>query len=148
MTIIPDARKMYFDSRQEEAELAEALNEAFDVSFAKTHGDLAFWIANPTPRTRERFGLQKEVLVLYSPHPVTDARVLTAIEQAPSEREPRRAAGSGRGMDPSEAGSSARTVSERASFRPGVLTREETYLASAAIVAAEVTSRLVAPAGR
>jgi hypothetical protein len=80
MAIKPDANMMYFGSRPEESELADKLDEAFDISFAKTHGELAFWIANPKQRARERFGLQKEVLVIYSPHSTTDARVLTAIE--------------------------------------------------------------------
>jgi hypothetical protein len=80
VTIIPDAHKTYFSSHPEESELAEKLDEAFDISFAKTHGELAFWIGNPKPRTRERFGLRKEVLIIYSPHLTTDARVLTAIE--------------------------------------------------------------------
>ena len=44
------------------------------------HGGLSFWLAEPQIHVRERFGLLQEVLVIYSQHHKTDARVLTAIE--------------------------------------------------------------------
>jgi hypothetical protein len=80
MGVKPEARTAFFDARPEQFDLASRLDEAFDVSFGAAHGELAFWLAQPKKGTRERFGLQKEVLVLYSPHQRTDARVLTAIE--------------------------------------------------------------------
>ncbi|HWG41291.1 MAG TPA: hypothetical protein VN688_00790 [Gemmataceae bacterium] len=80
MAIKTDADVAYFSKRPEERQLAALLHEAFDVTFGNAHGQLAFWLADPQKHTRERFGLQKEVLVVYSPHVSTDARVLTAVE--------------------------------------------------------------------
>lgn len=80
MTITQKALDAYFYDHHDEKELAEKLDEGFDISFGKKHGDKSFWIADPKPHIRERFGLRQEVLVIYSPQPQTDARVLTAIE--------------------------------------------------------------------
>ena len=41
---------------------------------------MSIWFAAPHNRTKERFGFQKEVLVIYCPFPKTDARVLKAID--------------------------------------------------------------------
>lgn len=79
MGIRPEA-SFYFNRDEDQRELANRLDEAFDITFAKKHGELAFWLAEPKRHTRERFGLHQEVLVIYSPHQKTDARVLTAIE--------------------------------------------------------------------
>lgn len=79
MTIKPDADQ-YFQNAEKERDLASRLGEAFDITFRNTRGGLSYWFAEPNSVTRERFGLQKEVLVIYSPFTKTDARVLTAIE--------------------------------------------------------------------
>ena len=79
MSIKPDAAK-YFEGHPIETELANRLDEAFDVTFRGDRGMLAFWLLDPKPIVKERFGLQQEVLALYSHHPKTDARILTTIE--------------------------------------------------------------------
>src|SRR5690242_880831 len=80
MAIKQDADAAYFSKIPDERQLAALLHEGFDVTFGNAHGQLAFWLANPHKHMQERFGLQKEILVIYSPHATTDARVLTAIE--------------------------------------------------------------------
>ena len=79
MSIKFEAEK-YFTNQQEERELAIRLDEIFDITFRNTIGELSYWLAMPKVIARERFGLQQEVLVIYSRHPKTDARVLTGIE--------------------------------------------------------------------
>lgn len=78
--IKPEANQSYFAHHPAERDLASKLDEAFDITFGKAHGQLSFWLAQPKRHTTERFGLSQEVLVIYSPHAKTDARVLTAIE--------------------------------------------------------------------
>ena len=80
MAIKPEADNAHFYGHADERALAMRLGEAFDVTHGQEHGKLCFWLLQPTTRTQERFGLQKEVLAIYSRHPTTDARVLTAIE--------------------------------------------------------------------
>ncbi|MBS62103.1 AAA-like domain-containing protein [Salinisphaera sp.] len=80
MAINDQAFRSYFSDRPDEAKLAARLDEAFDITFGKTQGEKAFWIAAPKKHTRERFGLAQEILVIFSAHAKTDARVLTAIE--------------------------------------------------------------------
>src|SRR5437870_115784 len=80
MSIRPEADTTYFAARPAERELAARLDEAFDVTFGRQFGDLAMWLADPKQHVRERFGFTKELLVIYSHHYRTDARVLTAIE--------------------------------------------------------------------
>lgn len=79
MGIKPDAAR-YFLGFDDERELANRLDEAFDITFRNTFGGFSFWLADPKTQTKERFGIQQEVLVIFSPHTKTDARVLTAIE--------------------------------------------------------------------
>jgi hypothetical protein len=81
MAIKPEAMDIHFAARPDESELARLLDEAFDVTSGTTLGQQSIWIADPKQHVRERFGLQHEVLVVYSPHQTTDARTLTAIEQ-------------------------------------------------------------------
>lgn len=76
----PDADQIYFASRPRERQLALALDEGFEVTHGRTEGELSVWIADPKAAFRERFGFDQELLVIYSRHPVTDARVLTALE--------------------------------------------------------------------
>lgn len=80
MSIKPEADDIFFSKYPPQRALANSLSEAFDVTFGAKHGELYFWLAQPTSRAQERFGILKEVLVIYSEFPVTDARVLTAIE--------------------------------------------------------------------
>ena len=80
MAIKPEAHRAYFANRQRQNDLALRLDEAFGVTFGDELGQLAFWLLEPQEHTRERFGLQQEVLLIYSSHAKTDARVLTAIE--------------------------------------------------------------------
>ncbi|MEK6977147.1 MAG: ATP-binding protein [Candidatus Hydrothermarchaeota archaeon] len=83
MGIRPEVDSVHFSNHEEEKTYALCLDEAFDISFAAQHGrrgELSFWLADPKTHAKERFGLQNEVLVIYSPHYKTDARVLTAIE--------------------------------------------------------------------
>ncbi|MHC1724516.1 MAG: ATP-binding protein [Syntrophobacteraceae bacterium] len=81
MAIKSEADRIHFQSRPTERALANNLDEAFDISHANRFGDKSYWIADPKPHVRERFGLQNEILAIYSPDHITDARVLTAIEQ-------------------------------------------------------------------
>lgn len=77
-----EALRIHFAARTEEQSLARLLEEAFDVSHGAQHGGgRSLWILDPKPQVRERFGLQLEILALYSPHKSTDARTLTAIDQ-------------------------------------------------------------------
>ena len=81
MAIKPEADEAYFQSRPEERELASRLDEGFDVNYGHSLDDLAMWLSAPKSHMRERFGFAKELLVVYSKHNRTDARVLTAIEK-------------------------------------------------------------------
>lgn len=75
-----DAYETYFVHRESEMDLAQRLDEGFTVTFGRSHGELGMWLAEPKTHMRERFGFAKELLVVYSRHSKTDARVLTAIE--------------------------------------------------------------------
>ncbi|MDP1615356.1 MAG: AAA-like domain-containing protein [Methylococcales bacterium] len=79
MAIKPDADK-YFVNFEKERDIARRLDEAFDITFRNSFGGLSFWLADPHQQSRERFGLEKEILVIYSQYIKTDARVLTTIE--------------------------------------------------------------------
>ncbi len=80
MAIKPEADQAYFSKNLRQRELALRLDEGFTVTFGDRHGSLSFWLAEPKEHMRERFGLHQEILVIYSQHSKTDARVLTAIE--------------------------------------------------------------------
>lgn len=80
MGIKPDADAIHFLGHQDERDLVLRLDDAFDATHGQEYDQLSFWLLQPTTRTRERFGLQREVLAVYSKHPKTDARVLTAID--------------------------------------------------------------------
>lgn len=79
--IRPEAYSSHFDRYKNEIELASKFDEAFDITHASRFGELSLWLCDAKPAVRERFGLQSEVLAIYSQHVATDARVLTAIEQ-------------------------------------------------------------------
>lgn len=80
VTVRQEAQNRFFSNHPEQLPLANALDEAFDVTFGNQHGGLYFWICESKPQVVERFGLQKEVVALYSPHQKTDARTLTHLE--------------------------------------------------------------------
>jgi hypothetical protein len=80
MTVKPEAEEKFFRHHQEQRPLAAALGEAFDVTFGNQHGGLFIWLCDPHNHVRERFGLQKEIIAIYSPHTKTDARTLTNLE--------------------------------------------------------------------
>lgn len=80
MTIKHEAFQKFFQNHAEQVSLANALDEMFDVTFGGQHGEQYLWLCAPKPGATERFGLEKEVVALYSPHRLTDARVLTNLE--------------------------------------------------------------------
>ena len=80
MAIKDDALNAFFRTRPEQEALAAALDEAFDVTYGAYQFGQAFWLCQPKPFAAERFGLQREVIALHSPHPRADARLLTALE--------------------------------------------------------------------
>lgn len=80
MAIKDDALNAFFRARPQQEALAAALDETFDVSYGNYQFGQAFWLCQPKPSTIERFGLQREVIALYSPHQRPDARLLTALE--------------------------------------------------------------------
>jgi hypothetical protein len=75
-----EADAAFFVHNDRQRDLAVRLDELFDVTFGASHGSLSFWLADPKPHAKERFGLIQEVLVVYSPFDKTDARVMTAFE--------------------------------------------------------------------
>lgn len=80
MAIREDALNAFFRTRHEQEPLAAALDEVFDVTYGSYQFGQAFWLCQPKPFTAERFGLQREVIAVYSPHARADARLLTALE--------------------------------------------------------------------
>ena len=84
MAIKHDALSRFFSAHADQEKLAQSLDEAFDVTFGNQHGGHFVWLLNPKTNVSERFGLQKEVIALYSPHSQTDARVLTNLENISS----------------------------------------------------------------
>jgi hypothetical protein len=87
MGIKEEADHSHFLAHPEEREIALRLDEGFSITFGQPHGGLSKWLAEPKPHLRERFGFAKELLVIYSKYPRTDARVLTAIENISREPE-------------------------------------------------------------
>lgn len=82
MGIRDEAYDIHFSKLPDENDLAQRLDEAFDISFGDQHRELSFWIADPKPHTRERFGLRHDgVLVVYSKYSSTDARVLRTVNE-------------------------------------------------------------------
>lgn len=80
MAIREDALNAFFRTRHEQEPLAAALDEVFDVTYGSYQFGQAFWLCQPKPFAAERFGLQREVIAVYSPHARADARLLTALE--------------------------------------------------------------------
>lgn len=80
MAIKDDALNAFFRARPKQQALADALDEAFDVTYGGYQFGQEFWLCQPKPIAVERFGLQREVIALYSPHEKADARLLTNLE--------------------------------------------------------------------
>ncbi|MEX6506945.1 hypothetical protein [Jiella sp. M17.18] len=80
MAIRENALQAFFRRKPEQEVLAAALDEAFDVTYGAHQFGQAFWLCQPKPFVAERFGLQREVIAVYSPHSRADARLLTALE--------------------------------------------------------------------
>lgn len=80
MGVKPEAQERFFCRHPEQQKLAHALDEAFDITFGNQHGGLFLWLCAAKKSVAERFGLQKEIILLYSPHSKTDARTLTNLE--------------------------------------------------------------------
>lgn len=80
MSVKIEAQERFFNRHPEQKKLAHALDEAFDITFGNQHGGLYMWLCDAKSGVGERFGIQKEIILLYSPHPKTDARTLTNLE--------------------------------------------------------------------
>ena len=80
MAIKKEALDSHFNGRAKEKSIATNFDEAFDIVFGTVKDEMSLWFALPSNRTRERFGFQKEVLVVYCPYSKTDARVLKTID--------------------------------------------------------------------
>jgi hypothetical protein len=74
VAIVRDVCHAYFDAHIPEKQLAERFDEAFDISYGASETDFSFWFARPKTHTTERFGLQREVLVVYQAQAKVDAR--------------------------------------------------------------------------
>ena len=82
MAIHRDARAAHFDDHPEESVIARLFDEAFDVTYgAEDPGGLSYWLARPTHNAAERFGFQREIIVVYSPYKITDARIVRLFER-------------------------------------------------------------------
>lgn len=80
MVIKVDALTAFFRANPGQEKLAGRLDEAFDITYGAYQFGQAFWFCQPKSFVAERFGLQREVLAVYSPHTRADARLLTALE--------------------------------------------------------------------
>lgn len=80
MAVKKEANERFFIHHSDQYSLAASLDEAFDVTFGNQHGGQFIWLCEPKELVRERFGLLKEIIVIYSPHQRTDARTLTNLE--------------------------------------------------------------------
>lgn len=80
MAIKHEALDAFFRTRPNQQVLANALDEAFEVTYGGYQFGQEFWLCQPKPFVAERFGLQREVIALYSPHDRADARLLTSLE--------------------------------------------------------------------
>jgi hypothetical protein len=81
MAIKHSADEAHFKQRPDERRYAMLLDECFYITHGSRHKELSYWLAQPKTHVKDRFGVSKEVLVIYSPHLRTDARVLTAISE-------------------------------------------------------------------
>ncbi|MBU2847613.1 ATP-binding protein [Acidithiobacillus ferriphilus] len=87
MAINEEARTRFFSEHPEQQKLAEALDEAFDVTFGNQYGGQFLWLCKPKNGVAERFGLQKEIIAIYSAHNKIDARTFTNLENISLSRD-------------------------------------------------------------
>ncbi len=80
MAIDQNADSIHFAAYPAERTAANALDEAFDITHARRVNGLSVWIAKAHPSVATRFGLEREVVVVFSSYPETDARVLTTFD--------------------------------------------------------------------
>jgi len=80
MALHGECERLFFAEQPKQRDIALRLDEAFDITYGDKHERLYFWLAKPKANAVQRFGIQQEVLVIYSPFDKTDARVLTAID--------------------------------------------------------------------
>lgn len=80
-----EARTIFFNAHARKADLAENLDEAFEVTHGSFHQGQAFWLCDPKPQTVEIFGFQQELVALYTSHQRPDARLLKSIRDVLDE---------------------------------------------------------------
>lgn len=81
MAIKSEAYNIHFASRPEEGKSAHQLDDSFDITYGDRFREFSFWLADPKEHTRERFGLNREVLVIYSEYDTIDARILRTVDE-------------------------------------------------------------------
>ena len=88
MAVTPRADAAHFRSREEERELASALDEVFDITFGKPwNSRLSIWLGQPKRKAQQRFGLRQEVLIVYCPYRDPDSRIKRTIEEVAHDPE-------------------------------------------------------------
>lgn len=86
MGITNEAGVEHFHARPAEMQLAKNLDEGFDITRGEERKGFSFWCAKPKDQVRNRFDLDRELLCIYYPYPVVDARVFGYIRQVLSDR--------------------------------------------------------------
>ena len=82
MAIHREAAAAHFDDHTDQAVIARLFDEAFDITYgAEDNGGLSYWLASPMPNAAERFGFQREIIVIYSPFASSDARIVNMFER-------------------------------------------------------------------
>ena len=82
MAIHREAAAAHFDDHADQAVIGRLFDEAFDITYgAEDSGGLSYWLARPMPNAAERFGFQREIIVIYSPFPLSDARIVNMFER-------------------------------------------------------------------
>lgn len=82
MAIHREAALAHFDDHTDQVVIARLFDEAFDITYgAEDGGGLSYWLASPTQNATERFGFQREIIVIYSPFTSSDARIVTMFER-------------------------------------------------------------------
>jgi len=80
MGIKPQAENAFFSKHPDQKQVALAFDECFTITHGKEFGGFFYWVAEPRKHVRERFGLTKEILMLYSPFDRVDQRAFKAVE--------------------------------------------------------------------
>jgi len=79
MAVKSEAVDAFFADNEDQLEIAKSLDECFDVTFGSRREQLSLWFCAPKNFVRERFGVNKEIIAIYSPFKKIDARVFNAI---------------------------------------------------------------------